>query len=65
MIEFLWPLALLALPLPLLAYWLLPVARQEDAALRAPFFRSAAQYDVQTGQPSNTSLLRRLLMVLI
>ena len=65
MIEFLWPLALLALPLPLLAYWLLPVARQENAALRAPFFRSAAQYDVQTGQPSNTSLLRRLLMVLI
>ena len=48
-----------------MAYWLLPVARQEDAALRAPFFRSAAQYDVQTGQPSNTSLLRRLLMVLI
>ena len=65
MIEFLWPLALLALPLPLLVYWLLPVARQEDAALQAPFFRIAAQYDVQTGQPSHTSMLRRLLMVLI
>ena len=65
MIELLWPLALLALPLPLLAYWLLPVARQEDAALQVPFFRIAAQYNVTTGQPNNTSLLRRLLMVLI
>jgi Ca-activated chloride channel family protein len=34
---FAWPLALLALPLPLLARWLLPAARQASPALRVPY----------------------------
>ena len=38
MLEFVHPLALLALPLPLLAWWLLPARRQSVGALRVPFF---------------------------
>jgi Ca-activated chloride channel family protein len=37
-LEFAHPLALLALPLPLLAWWLLPARRQPVGALRVPFF---------------------------
>ncbi len=64
MIELLWPWALLALPLPLLAYWGLPVARREEAALQVPFFRIAAQYHAQTGRSKKGAMLRRLLLVL-
>lgn len=32
-----WPLALLAIPLPLLVRWLLPAARGDSAALRVPY----------------------------
>jgi len=35
--QFAWPLALLALPLPLLARWLLPRRRSASAALRVPY----------------------------
>ena len=35
--TFAWPLMLLALPLPLLARWLLPRRRSTGAALRVPF----------------------------
>ena len=38
-IEWIWPWLLLLLPLPLLARRLLPPAGNEEAALRAPFFR--------------------------
>ncbi len=38
MLEFEWPLIFLLLPLPLLAYWLLPCARQQQAAVRVPFY---------------------------
>ncbi|ALN82263.1 vWA domain-containing protein [Lysobacter antibioticus] len=34
---FAWPWWLLALPLPLLAHWLLPAARDASAALKVPF----------------------------
>ena len=64
MIELLWPLALLALPLPLLAYWLLPVARQQDAALHVPFFHQAAHYEADAGVGQRRSWPRRALMLL-
>ena len=35
--TFAWPLALCALPLPLLARWLLPRRRSASAALRVPY----------------------------
>ena len=59
MIELLWPWALLALPLPLLAYWGLPVARREEAALQVPFFRIAAQYHAQTGRSKEVDAVQK------
>lgn len=38
MLEFAYPLAFLALPLPLIAWWLLPPQRERVSALRVPFF---------------------------
>lgn len=43
MLEFAWPYALAALPLPLLAYWLLPRAKASQAALRVPFFHTLGE----------------------
>ncbi|MEX2130431.1 MAG: VWA domain-containing protein [Pseudohongiellaceae bacterium] len=40
MLEFIWPLAFLALPLPYLVYRLLARAPRQDAALYVPFFDS-------------------------
>ena len=42
MLEFAYPLALLALPLPLLAWWFLPPQRERVSALRVPFFEQIA-----------------------
>ena len=36
-LSFAWPWLLLALPLPILARWLLPPVRDAGAALRVPF----------------------------
>ncbi|AYF03685.1 VWA domain-containing protein (plasmid) [Paracoccus yeei] len=38
MLDFAWPLALLALPLPLAVWWLVPPRRETTPALRLPFF---------------------------
>lgn len=38
MLEFAHPLAFLALPLPFVAWWLLPPQRERVSALRVPFF---------------------------
>jgi Ca-activated chloride channel family protein len=51
-LEFAYPLAFLALPLPLLAWWLLPARRESVGALRVPFFEqivAAAGVDAQPG----------------
>lgn len=42
MLEFAYPWALLALPLPLLVWWLLPAQREKVSAIRVPFFREIA-----------------------
>ncbi|MCP4818081.1 MAG: VWA domain-containing protein [Shimia sp.] len=42
MIDWAHPLAFALLPLPLLLRWLMPAYRQQDTALRVPFFRSLA-----------------------
>jgi Ca-activated chloride channel family protein len=52
MLEFAYPYAFLALPLPLLVRWLLPPHREQVSALRVPFFdvvASAAGADPQSG----------------
>jgi Ca-activated chloride channel homolog len=59
MIELAWPWALAALPLPLLAWWLLPPYREREASIRIPFFERLAEAAGQTPQPGAV-VLRRL-----
>jgi Ca-activated chloride channel family protein len=62
-LEFAWPWLFAALPLPLLAVWLLPRAREpQEAALRVPFFTSISR--VAAGDRSAPSRLRLLLAAL-
>ena len=65
MIEFLWPLAALLVPLPLLVYWLMPSAERQEAALQVPFYHLVSNYDTEPQGPGTGALLRRLLMLLI
>ena len=51
MIEFAWPWAFAALPLPLLALWLLPAYREQRASVQIPFFARVAAATGQTPQP--------------
>jgi Ca-activated chloride channel family protein len=50
MIEFAWPWAFAALPLPLLAWWLLPPYREQRASIQIPFFARVAEATGQTPQ---------------
>lgn len=66
MIELIWPAVLLALPLPWLAWRLLPPAQAEQSALRVPFFSS--WQELQGGQRTSAArarLLSWLALVLI
>ena len=65
MIEFLWPWAGALLPLPLLAYLLLPEAQRREASLRVPFFSLACRYEAGHSGNRLASWIRRLLMILI
>ena len=49
MLELVWPMALLLLPLPWLVWRFWPAANSEDAALRAPFFQSWRELDEGEG----------------
>lgn len=64
MLELQWPWLLLLLPLPLLAR-LLPALQQKQAALRVPFYRSAAELQATTNIHSRTNTLRYLLLWII
>lgn len=64
MLEFAWLWVLLALPLPFLAYWLLPRAEQNQAALRVPFFQALREADSH-GRSGNQSGWMRLLLAAI
>ena len=57
MLEFLWSWAFLALPVPLLVYWLVPRAPRQDAALRVPFFRQLLQLHTEGSHTSPRSVL--------
>ena len=64
-LEFAFPWALLALPLPLLAWWLLPPHRQKVSALRVPFFDmvvSAAGTEARSGA---VVMRRRIFQMLV
>ncbi len=58
MLELAWPFALATLPLPLLAWWLLPAWRTERASVRVPFFEQLAAAAGQTPQPGAVILKR-------
>jgi len=59
MIEFAWPWAFLALPLPLAAWWWLPAYRERQASVHVPFFRRLAEATGETPQ-AGAVILRRL-----
>jgi Ca-activated chloride channel family protein len=63
-LEFAYPLALLALPLPLLALWLLPPHRQRVSALRVPFFDTVVAA-AGTEARSGAVVMRRRVLQLI
>jgi Ca-activated chloride channel family protein len=65
MIEFLWPMAVAFLPLPLLVYWLIPRASRQEPALHVPFFATASSYESQSSSARWSSIFRRILMLLI
>lgn len=50
MIEFVWPWALVLLPLPLLIYFFIPPASHQEVALRVPFFDQLKTMS-ETGTP--------------
>ncbi len=64
MIDFLWPLAALCLPLPFLVYFLTPRAVRREPALQVPFFGAAAAYESSSAARTG-SLIRRIFMILI
>ncbi|MCB1647471.1 MAG: VWA domain-containing protein, partial [Pseudomonadales bacterium] len=65
MIEFLFPWALVVMPLPLIVWLLVPKARQEDAALHTPFYGSVSAFQASHHAPGERSLWRRLMLLLI
>ena len=65
MLEFAYPLALLALPLPLLAWWLLPPQRERVSALRVPFFEQIAAAAGSEARAGAVILRRRWLQLLV
>ena len=65
MLEFAYPLALLAIPLPLLAWWLLPPQRERVSALRVPFFEQIAAAAGSEARAGAVILRRRWLQLLV
>src|SRR5262245_5524813 len=58
MLELAWPWALAALPLPLLAWWLLPAYRAQQTSEQVPFFQRIAAATGQTPRPGAVILRR-------
>ena len=59
MLELAFPLALLALPLPLLVWWLLPPHRERVSALRVPFFEDIVKASGAEAQSGAVVMRRR------
>lgn len=65
MLELVYPLALLLLPLPLLVWWLTPPHREKVSALRIPFFEETVQAVGATPQSGAMVLRRRWLQRIV
>lgn len=64
MLELAWPVALVALPLPLLVWWLAPAWRTERASVQVPFFDRLAGATGQTPRRGAVVLKRRPLQMI-
>jgi Ca-activated chloride channel family protein len=64
MFEFAWPWMLVLLPLPLLAWWLLPPYRARQASVQIPFFDRFAAATGQTPQRGAVVLQRRAIQMI-
>jgi Ca-activated chloride channel homolog len=65
MFEFEWPWAFALLPLPLLAWWLLPARRERQASVQVPFFDRLAKATRQTPQPGAVIIRRRAIQMIV
>ena len=65
MLEFTWPWAALALPLPFLIYRLISRAPRQDAALYVPFFSVLSRLQSDNENLTNSRLLNLILCTLI
>lgn len=66
MFQFDWLWAFLLIPLPLLAYYLLPRAKKEEAALQVPFYNRATQASsVHHSSRSTSSIINIVGLILI
>jgi Ca-activated chloride channel family protein len=65
MFEFAWPWLLLLLPLPILAWWLLPPFRARQASVQVPFFERLAAATGQTPQRGAVVLQRRVVQMIV
>ena len=63
MLELAYPLALVALPAPLLIYWLVPPHRERVSALRVPFFRDMVVATGLEARAGAVVLSRRFLQI--
>jgi Ca-activated chloride channel family protein len=65
MFELAWPWMLALLPLPILAWWLLPPYRARQASVQIPFFERLAAATGQTPQRGAVVLQRRRVQMIV
>ena len=65
MLHFELPWLFYCLPLPLLAYWLLPTAKQQQAAVRVPFYSDLSELQQTQGSPAIQQRLHLLSLAII
>jgi Ca-activated chloride channel family protein len=64
-VELAWPWALLALPLPLLVWWLFPAYRERQTSVQVPFFSRIAEATGQVPRPGAVVLRRRAVQMIV
>ncbi len=65
MISFEYEWVIFLLPLPLIVYWLLPKAQQQQAAVRVPFYKDLSELQHQSSSAIKSKKLRTATLVLI
>jgi Ca-activated chloride channel family protein len=63
MLNFAWSWAFWLLPLPLIAYKLMPIARKYDAALFVPFFQDVFSLEDRQGRAVRSGIVKVLLLI--